>query len=249
MTRSPYKLLDYYRFEDADLFFGREEETRKMVGEILSSRLLVLFSPSGSGKTSLINAGLMKPLRQKNLLPFRVTFTNNAVDPLQAVYSKIADTVKEHQIDHKPGETATLWQYFKTAEFWSSDNILRTPVLILDQCEELFTLHSPEKRRAFSTQLADLVRGRIPKDLAESMKSEEQFPYSEKPPDVKVIISIREDFLGQLEEMSLEIPDILDKRFRLLSLNREQAKKAIIEPARVEVMRSCSCPISVASVG
>ena len=49
MIRSPYKYLDYYTFEDADLFFGREEKIQRMVGEILSSRLLVLFSPSGSG--------------------------------------------------------------------------------------------------------------------------------------------------------------------------------------------------------
>ena len=51
MSRAPYKYLDYYTFDDADIFFGREEETQKMVGEILSTRLLVLFSPSGSGKT------------------------------------------------------------------------------------------------------------------------------------------------------------------------------------------------------
>jgi hypothetical protein len=48
--RSPYKYLDYYTFDDADLFFGREEVTQKMVGEILSTCLLVLFSPLARGK-------------------------------------------------------------------------------------------------------------------------------------------------------------------------------------------------------
>jgi tetratricopeptide (TPR) repeat protein len=201
---------------------------------VLAERLVVLYAKSGLGKTSLINAGLMKPLRDKNFLPFRVTFTDSAVDPLQTVYSKITDSVREYQIDHKPGETTTLWQYFKTVEFWSSENILLTPILILDQCEELFTLHSAERRKNLSTQLADLVRGRMPKDLLESLKSDDQLPYSEKPPDVKVVICIREDFLGQLEEMSQEIPDILHKRFRLLSLNRNQARQAITEPAQVD---------------
>ena len=62
MIRTPYRYLDYYRLEDADLFFGRESEVQRMVGEILSTRLLVLFSPSGSGKTSLINAGVRPQL-------------------------------------------------------------------------------------------------------------------------------------------------------------------------------------------
>ncbi len=37
-VREPYKYLDYYRFEDADLFFGREREIQKTVGEIVSAR-------------------------------------------------------------------------------------------------------------------------------------------------------------------------------------------------------------------
>ena len=83
MTRSPYKLLDYYRFEDADLFFGREEETRKIVGEILSSRLLVLFSPSGSGKTSLINAGVRPQLEEE--LEYKTIYTRLEEAPIPSI--------------------------------------------------------------------------------------------------------------------------------------------------------------------
>ncbi|MEN6319074.1 MAG: tetratricopeptide repeat protein [Syntrophaceae bacterium] len=216
------------------LFHGRNHERETLKYMVLAERLVVLYAKSGLGKTSLINAGIMQPLREKNILPIRITFTDITVDPQQAVYSKITDIVKEYQIDYKPGESTTLWQYFQTVEFWSTENILYTPLLIFDQFEELFTLHSSERRKNFFNQLADLVRGRIPKILFESLKSDEPFPYSEKPPDVKVLISIREDFLGQLEEMSQEIPDILHKRFRLLTLHRNQAEEAIIKPSQVE---------------
>ena len=219
---------------DRLLFFGRDHEKQSLLHMVLAERLVVLYAKSGIGKTSLINAGLLKPLREKNFLPFRVTFTDPKVTPLRAVYSKITDIVEQYQVDHKPGEMRTLWQFFKTAEFWSYENILLTPVLILDQFEELFTLHSADERGAFITELADLVRGRIPKDLIDSLKSDERFPYGEKPPEIKVVISIREDFLGQLEEMSHQIPDILNKRFRLLSLQREQAREAVTKPAQVE---------------
>lgn len=219
---------------DKLLFHGRGHEKGALLHMVLAERLVVLYAKSGLGKTSLINAGLLTPLREKNFIPFRITFTDIEKEPLQALYLKIEDTVKKYNIDYKPGEEHTLWQFFKTVEFWSSKNILLTPVLVLDQFEEIFTLHSGDHRKIFFTQLADLIRGRIPKSVLNQFKSDERFPYSEKAPFVKVIISIREDFLGQLEEMSQEIPDILHKRFRLQVLNREQAMEAIIEPANVE---------------
>jgi tetratricopeptide (TPR) repeat protein len=53
-------------------------------------------------------------------------------------------------------------------------------------------------------------------------------------PEVKIIFSIREDYLAYFEEMSREIPDILQNRFRLLPLTREQAQTAIVEPALIQ---------------
>lgn len=232
---------------DRVLFFGRDREKESLLYMILAEKLTLLFSKSGFGKTSLLNAGLMKELRQRDYLPFRINFTDPHVDPLQAVYLKIADVVKEYQVDHKPGETGTLWQYFKAAEFWSAKNILLTPVLIFDQFEEFFAFHQYETRKTFTEQLADLVRGRIPKSLLDSLKPDKLFPYSEKPPVVKVIISISEDALGKLEKMSQEIPDILKNRFRLLPLSQDQARQAITKPAQVLNEDIHSAPFSYAS--
>ena len=62
--RNPYKLFDYYTEADADVFFGREAEVSAVVGDILANKLLVLFARSGSGKTSLLNAGIAPALRE-----------------------------------------------------------------------------------------------------------------------------------------------------------------------------------------
>lgn len=86
MSREPYKYLDYYTSEDAELFFGREAEVQRMVGEILSSRLLVLFSPSGSGKTSLINAGVRPALEA---LDYRTVYVRLDTDPVDAAQQAI----------------------------------------------------------------------------------------------------------------------------------------------------------------
>ena len=50
---SPYKFLDPYGFDDEDLFFGRDEEIKVLVADVVVSRLVVLFAPTGTGKTSL----------------------------------------------------------------------------------------------------------------------------------------------------------------------------------------------------
>ena len=109
-----------------------------------------------------------------------------------------------------------------------------SPVLIFDQFEEFFAFYPPEKRKAFIKELADLVRNRIPAERRQSVTSEKPFLNSETPPDVKILISIREDYLGLLEEMADDIPQIFENRFRLLPLTREQAIKAIVKPAELK---------------
>jgi hypothetical protein len=81
------------------------------------------------------------------------------------------------------------------------------------------------------------VRGRKPKELRESShrgETSRQDVSTDTPPNVKIIIAIREDYLGQLEELSREIPDIFQNRFRLAALTRKQAQDAIEKPAQMQ---------------
>lgn len=218
---------------DRRLFFGRDDEKQALLHLVLAENLVVLFAKSGLGKTSLINAGLLQTLRERGFLPIKVRFNDSEVSPLQSLYLSIEETVRQSSIDCTSGERESLGHYFKTVEFWSLDDNLLTPVLILDQFEEFFTMHSPGERRTFITQIADLVKGRRPQEPQRAILQEE-LPDSDVPPQVKIIISLREDYLGQLEEMSLELPGILQNRFRLSALHREQAEQAIIEPAQLK---------------
>ncbi|HYY15729.1 MAG TPA: tetratricopeptide repeat protein, partial [Gammaproteobacteria bacterium] len=55
----------------------------------------------------------------------------------------------------------------------------------------------------------------------------------EQPPEVKVVLSLREDYLGALQELTADIPGIFDDRVRLTALTAAQARQAIQEPARL----------------
>ncbi len=91
-----------------------------------------------------------------------------------------------------------------------------TPVIIFDQFEEIFTLeHNLRYRAKLFDDISEILL-----DLKESAQY------------VKFVISIREDFLGFLENMSVKIPSVFTNRFRLEALKRDAAHAAIIEPAR-----------------
>ncbi len=237
-SKAIYRYPGSRPFEDTDwdrqLFFGREKEKEELFQRIIFNRLMVLHGVSGLGKTSLLNAGVFSLLRQRNYFPIKVRFNMAETDPIQAIYHSIDETVKQQQGDMELGETETLWHYFKTVAFWSQKDELLTPVLILDQFEEFFAFHEPEVRGRFIQQLADLVHNTIPDGLRQAIREGEPYRYNDESPRVKIVISIRSDYLGQLDELSAAIPEILLNRYRLLALTRTQAREAIIKPAQLE---------------
>src|SRR5258708_22742 len=175
------------------------------------------------GKTSLLNAGVAQPLREHGFFPLRTRINDPVAGPFQTIVESVQQAAMDARVELIAPERGSLWQFFKSAEFWSGDELL-TPVLILDQFEELFTIQGSAQRRQFMEELAALVRGASDRNSAEFRPSLGAF---------RTVISIREDFLGHLEELSSRIPNILHKRFRVSALSRAGAQKAIVEPAAV----------------
>ena len=62
----PYKGLSYFREEDAAFFFGREVFTKRLFDKMLANNLVAVVGPSGSGKSSVVRAGLIPLVRQSN---------------------------------------------------------------------------------------------------------------------------------------------------------------------------------------
>jgi hypothetical protein len=113
------------------LFYGRSRETRELADLVLAQRLVVVYARSGMGKSSLINAGIKELLTNDDILPVSTRVNDTARGPLPALYESVDQAVKERGVEHVPGNTKSLWHYFKTAEFWRGDTLL-TPLLILD---------------------------------------------------------------------------------------------------------------------
>ena len=220
------------------LFRGREDEKYELLQLILAERLVLVFARSGIGKSSLINAGLMEPLRGRGYFPMVVRVgASTGTSPADCLYNGVKAAVdqahRRGQIEFEPPEEAwnrsSLWHFFKTLELWRHDRLL-LPVLVIDQFEELFTLHAAAQRKQFIHELADLVRGTRPRESSQDSGA----TLSDTPPEVKVVLALREDFYANLEELRHRIPTVYKAPFRLKPLSREQARRAIVEPAALE---------------
>ncbi|MGW6705924.1 nSTAND1 domain-containing NTPase [Streptomyces sp. NPDC054956] len=131
---APYRGLTRFEPDDESVFFGRERLTGQLTALVAEHRFVLVLGPSGSGKSSLLRAGLIPRLRRSE-------------PPLPPTAALRVLTPGEHPMrTHGPVLTAAA----ADGETW----------LIVDQFEELFTLCAdPDERRDF---LAALLAARNP---------------------------------------------------------------------------------------
>jgi hypothetical protein len=199
VNRPPYKFLDYFETEDADIFCGRDTESQIVTRLVLSYRLLTLFGPSGAGKTSLLLAGVLPRLAAEG---YQHVYVRALDDPLVTLRRAVAE--RTGQVDEPA--LATLRDVLYTL-LALEDKL----VIILDQFEEFFLRVGSQRRNEFLTQLAETLTN----------------PNRE----VRVIFTLREDYLPHLDEVRPLLPDIFGNSFRLITLERSNARVAITEPA------------------
>lgn len=129
--RCPFRGLFPFRAEDQAFFFGREALIERLSARLAEHRVLAVLGPSGSGKSSLVLAGLI-PALQKERPSLQMRYMTPGTDPL----SQLA-----------------------TALGGSCEAADPQAVLVVDQFEELFTLCTEEARRgAFLDRLLSLAK-------------------------------------------------------------------------------------------
>ncbi|HEU4726338.1 MAG TPA: ATP-binding protein [Kofleriaceae bacterium] len=240
----PYLGLRTYEEPDAGRFFGREEPVEELVRMVRRRALTVLLGVSGIGKSSLIQAGLFPALRSESYLPIwiRLDFSGAEPDLGAQVRRAIAHELERRQVEApRPEPGVSLWRYFTTTPLWSRRNRPLVPLLAFDQFEELFTIgrgfasQATEligdlaeliERRPTLSELADLV-GPEPADGATGARRDRELV----PPDPRVVVSLREDFLAHLEDFRGQLPSLVTNRYRLTRMTGGQALRAVKQPA------------------
>ena len=191
---------------DQRVFFGREPEIHESLHQILTTNLLVLFGKSGLGKTSLLHAGLFPRLREHDLLPLTVRLHDTEQPLLALIGATIADQCQRRAIDYTPGNPASLWEFFQNGlvSAWGTApgagpglRSVRGTVYPAESCQT----HDA------GAELADFTSGRRPESFRARRRAGESVPYSDRPPEVKVVLSLRKDSpLGPCKKLTGELP-------------------------------------------
>ncbi len=158
-VRNPYKGLLPFDLGDADDFFGRKDVIAELVTRIGVNRFVTVVGPSGSGKSSVIRAGVLPALMANAELGgrpwFGVTITPG-VDPFEAVEAallRIAVNPPSTLLEQLTADTSGLRRAVDRALPDDRSDLL----LLIDQLEELWTVTPADVRERFVSALVEAV--------------------------------------------------------------------------------------------
>jgi len=246
-AQNPWPGLRAFTESDRDFFFGREREAAELLGIVKRAPVVVLYGQSGLGKTSLLQAGLFPELKRLDFLPLRLRLDHGEDAPplAQQILRALTSELSRAEVNApEPGEQETLWEYLhrRDVDFWGPRNRLLTPVLVLDQFEEVFTLGQRSEKTAarvaqFASDLESVIEHRPPAAVRErlDLHPDEALHYDFHRQTVKFVLSIREDFLPQIDPWRTRMPSLLPNRFRLEQMSGAQAL-AVVELAGRELV-------------
>ena len=197
--------------------FGREREARQLVELLIAERIVLLYSPSGAGKTSLIEAALIRAIERRfQILPV-MRVSQEAVGEVRPANRYVFSALLSLERDFPSNPISldelgrmTFGDYLSRREAERAEK--RAALLIFDQFEEILTVDpmKPDEKTEFFNQVGDAMR------------------------DLKrwALFSMREDHVAALDPYLRLIPTRLKATFRLDLLNVAGARAAIEEPAR-----------------
>ena len=217
-TKNPYKGLRAFQQADADDFFGRtamiQQVLERMEEPVVESNFLAVIGPSGSGKSSLVKAGVLPALRQGRLPGSENWFYAEMVpgiDPLEelsAALLSVSTSPLPGMVELLRDEADGLAKGVK----WALPDESSKLVLMIDQFEEVFTQIEIESERQ---QFLDLIQDAV----------------STEDSSLIIIITLRADFYDR-PLLYQNFGNLIRKRTELvLPLSDEELEETIAGPA------------------
>ncbi|MCT7991090.1 nSTAND1 domain-containing NTPase [Laspinema olomoucense] len=232
---NPYKGLEAFQEADAPYFFGRSELTRDLVNLIHDKTFLAVSGSSGSGKSSVVRAGLIPELKKGSTFSETATWKiyepfKPGDDPLASLAQVLVDeNLSLEQVNAELALGAKGLQRLIS-------QTKRPCVLVVDQFEQLFTQCPSEARKSFLDCLCGAIAANSSSPLTKGGwgGSPSLTKTDDAESSLRVVITIRDDFLGKCAEH----PQLL----KLINTNK--TNKEIVGPMNeAELREAISKPI------
>ncbi len=200
--RYPFPFLNAYEREDRDFFFGRDEEIETLYQLTQQSNIILLYGSSGTGKTSLIRCGLSNKFKSYDWQDVYIRRGEHLIRSLDRALCEEADR-RNDPAESDGKAIADLPQKLEAVY----KTTFKPLYLIFDQFEELYTLGSKDEEQAFIATVREILRVEQP---------------------VKIILSIREEYLGHLYEFDRQVPELLRKKLRIEPMFTDRVQQVIL---------------------
>jgi formylglycine-generating enzyme required for sulfatase activity len=235
--RNPYRGLNYFQEQDAPLFFGRQYESQKLLEKVKTSALIALVGNSGTGKSSLVRAGLIPLLRKQHtpdptwevLVCIPALDNANPFHNLAAAFLESWGYSADEIVKQRPGIEATLRTTLSLVDSirqtlkktHNADKLL----LIIDQFEELLN---------FDSLSPETVDDSKPKPKTEFELFVELLLNAANTDHCSVLLTIRGDYYGAVTERHAGLAEKIEKGTVTLSrLQDSQLRDIIVKPAQL----------------
>jgi tetratricopeptide (TPR) repeat protein len=222
----PFQGMQYFDEKDADRFFGRETLIAKIVGRLTSTRFLTIIGASGSGKSSVVRAGVIPALRRgERLADGSMPPTNSGqwdirvftptAHPLDALAASL--TPESDSLAAMTGLRQDLSQDSQTlinaTQYLLAQTGRKHLLLVIDQFEEIFTqCRQEEERRAF---IENLLQAADPNDMR----------------PITILLTLRADFYAQLSIQDALRELVSQNQEFIGAMSRQELSRAILQPA------------------
>lgn len=210
-TANPFPGPRPFAESDSLLFFGRDRELSDLVALLFAHRAVLLHAPSGAGKSSLVNAGLIPRARRRGFefLPVarvRGTAPNDDEQVGNRYVNNVIENWRAAGLTLPSGAT-------RLSEALTALPPASEPgrVVVFDQIEELFVLH-PDRWRD---------RGDFFSQVQEALDDDALLHF---------VFVLRDDYLAWLQPLTPRLRDRLNTRYHLRGLSSAQALDAVVRP-------------------
>ena len=210
LPKTPYRGIESFRFSDHGIFFARDDEIRNLLRLIVIYRGVLLYGESGSGKSSLVNAGLIPEAASEGLRADRIRVQPRSGEELVVERISLAesgsDFLPSSLADDSDAPQIVLPAKGLRERLAAVAGDESRPLLIFDQFEELITLF--EEAPAPDAVESALECQRRIVDVLVDVLNDETLP-------VKLLFSFREDYLAKVQKLLERNPELVDQSLRL----------------------------------